>query len=131
MFIPLLSGADSYAQLITVLVIFILVLAVTMFVTRWMANYQKQQNAGTNIEIIETSRIANNKYVQILRIGETYLAVAVCKDTVTMLGEIPKEQLQTGSLNHDFGFRELLEKTVYRKQRESVETEGTQSDDEA
>ena len=87
----LLAGStDSYIQLITVLVVFVLVLGVTALVTRWIANYQKQQNVNANVEIIETTRIAGNKYVQILRIGDTYVAVAVCKDTVTQLCQIPK-----------------------------------------
>lgn len=110
----LLTGApDSYAQFITVLVVFVLVLAVTAVVTKWLAGYQKQQSANCNIEIIETTRISNSKYVQIIRVGETYMVIAVCKDTVTMLGEVPAEQLKErkpsqGSIN----FKELLERTM-------------------
>ncbi len=78
-----------------------------------MANYQKQQNANCNIEIIETTRIANNKYIQLVRAGDTYKVIAVCKDTVTMLGEVPKEQLK---FLHDDrnkkSFKELFEKTI-------------------
>ncbi len=40
----LLAGkTDSYAQFITVLAVFVLVLAVTAAVTKWIAGYQKQQ----------------------------------------------------------------------------------------
>ena len=87
-------GAGSYAQFITVLVVFVAVLGVTAWTTRWMANYQKQQSANENIQVIETTRIANNKYIQIIRAGEKYMVIAVCKDTVTMLGEISGEQLK-------------------------------------
>jgi len=110
----LLTGsAGSYAQFIAVLVIFVFVLGVTAFVTKWIAGYQKQQGAGSNIEVIETSRLTNNKYLQIIRVGEKYLAIAVCKDTVTMLGEIPREQLKnTEYTASGFGFREFLDKAV-------------------
>ena len=70
--IILTGKADSYAQFITVLFIFVAVLAVTALVTKWIAGYQKQQGAAGNIEVRETVRIANNKYIQLVRIGESY-----------------------------------------------------------
>ena len=94
MMVLLTGNTDSYAQFITVLIIFVLVLAVTALVTRWIANYQKEQSVNVNIEVIETTRISGNKYIQIVRLGEKYVAIAVCKDTVTLLGEISKEQLR-------------------------------------
>ena len=110
----LLTGhSDSYAQFITVLVIFVLVLSVTAYTTKWIANYQKQQSANCNIEVIETTRIANNKYIQIVRVGDTYMVIAVCKDTVTMLGEVPREQLRDMEyIQKNIGFKEFLERAV-------------------
>lgn len=110
----LLTGrSNSYVQFITVLLVFVLVLAVTALTTKWIANYQKQQSVNCNIEVIETTRISNNKYIQLVRVGEIYMAIAVCKDTVTMLGEIPKEQLAeiTGS-NGSPNFKELFDKVT-------------------
>ncbi len=110
----LLMGFESgYAQFIAVLVIFVLVLGVTALTTRWISGYQKQQSANSNIEVIETSRLTNNKYLQIIRVGETYKLIAVCKDTVTMLGDIPAEQLKTPEMvNSGLGFKELFDKAV-------------------
>ena len=110
----MLTGrSDSYVQFIAVLIIFVLVLGVTALTTKWIANYQKQQNVNCNIEVIETTRITSNKYIQIVRVGEIYKVIAVCKDTVTLLGEVPGEQLreihsgQTGVY-----FKELLDKVM-------------------
>lgn len=109
----LLTAGNSYAQLITVLVIFVLVLGVTAWATRWMAEYQKAQNVNANIEIIETVRITANKYIQLVRVGQKYMAIAVCKDTVTMLGEVPYEQLKFRDASEGkLSFKELLEKTI-------------------
>lgn len=119
----LLTGAESgYAQFIAVLVIFVLVLGVTALTTKWISGYQKKQGAGGNIEVIETSRLTNNKYLQIIRVGETYMVIAVCKDTVTMLGEIPKEQLKISQeANPGLGFRELFEKAVRKNSANASE----------
>lgn len=131
----LTEKTDSYAQFITVLIIFVLVLAVTAFVTRWIANYQKQQNANLNVEVIETTQIGANKYIQIIRLGKTYKAIAVCKDTVTCLGAVPEEQLMKGKPVQGgspsaFRFREIFDKAVRKVGVEPVETEDNQSDDE-
>lgn len=80
--IILTGKADSYAQFITVLFIFVAVLAVTALVTKWIAGYQKQQGAAGNIEVRETVRIANNKYIQLVQGSVSLIfAIAVCKDT--------------------------------------------------
>ena len=113
----LLTGStDSYAQFITVLLLFVLVLGITALTTRWIANYQKQAGTNENIQVIETARIANNKFVQIIRTGEKYFVVAVCKDTVTMLGEISEGQLKKKEKTpvQSFSFREFLDKAVKR-----------------
>ena len=113
MFILLNGNSNSYVQFITVLIIFVAVLAVTALTTRWIANYQKQQGVNANIEILEATRISNNKYIQLVRIGQTYMVIAVCKDTVTMLGEIPKEQLvEISNVNNSMNFKELFDKVI-------------------
>ena len=109
----LLTGrVDSAAQFITVLFLFVIVLIITAVTTRWIAGYQKQQNLNSNIEVIDTQRVANGKYIQIVRVGEKYIAIAVCKDTVAMLTEVQKEQLilnrnQDGT---EAGFGDMFDK---------------------
>lgn len=114
------SRLSSFAQLITLFLVFVFVLALTYFATKWMAQQQKQQFKCKNIEVIETFRISNTKYVQILRLGSKYVAISVCKDTVTMLTELEKEELefteqQEGMLN--LGFQEVLKKVKEMNKR--------------
>lgn len=103
---------DSYVQFITVLILFLFVLMITYWVTRWTAGYQKSQNVNANLEVLDIIRLSNNKYVQIIRIGRKYLAVAICKDTVTMLTEIPEQDLVFSEKNtaKGQGFKDVLEK---------------------
>lgn len=113
MLLALSDRTDSYVQFVTVLLLFVFVLAVTAFVTRWIGRYQKNSSsAGTNMELVEALRLSNNKYVQIIRVGRKYLALAVCKDTVTMLSEIPEEDLNfpEGSTGSALGFGDVLAK---------------------
>ena len=112
----LLTGMDSYAQLITVLVVFVVVLAIAAVVTKYIARYQKSLGSGSNVEVLETAQIAPGKYLQLVRLGETYAAVAVCKDTVTMLCQIPEEQIVRKDMVQEMKFRELLSGVLRREQ---------------
>lgn len=89
-----LSDLDSNIRLITTLFIFLLVLAATYIVTRWIAGYQKGQMSKGNIEVIETCRLSQTKYIQIVRVGAKYLVIGVCKDTITMLASLDETELE-------------------------------------
>lgn len=110
------SRIEAFAQLITLLIIFIFVLAVTYYVTRFVGNYQKNKLSGSNINILETMRIANNKYIQIVKIGSRVFAIAVAKDTVSYLCELDEDELiykesSSGKmLINNNNFKEILEK---------------------
>ena len=108
---------DGYAQLITVLIIFVVVLGITAITTKYIANYQKQSGMNANIEILETIKVSPTKYIQLVRIGDTYVAMAVCKDTVTKLCEVPKEQLQLIGPKDKAGssFKELLNSVLHKE----------------
>lgn len=87
------SAIDSAAQLLTVIVLFIVVLIATWLTIRYIAGVQKGKLSGSNFETVDTFRLSQNKYVQIMRIGHKYLAVAVCKDTVTVLCELQEDEI--------------------------------------
>ena len=112
MILAVSDRTDSYIQFLTVLIIFVFVLALTYWVTKWTAGYQKSKSTGANMELIDAMRLTNNKYVQIIRIGQKYLALAVCKDTVTMLAEIPEDELclSGGDETKISSFRDILSK---------------------
>ena len=111
MLLSLSTGLESVIQFITVILIFIFVLAITWISTRYLAGIQKDRYKTGNMELIETLRISNNKYMQIVRVGNKYFCMAVCKDTVTMLGEIRKEELvfHENNLNATMDFHKIFE----------------------
>lgn len=92
--ILILSSLDSFVQLITVLVIFIFVLIITYFTTRWMAGIQKGRSFNKNLHIIETISAGNNKMISIVQAGEKYLVVSIGKDEVHYLTELKQEELK-------------------------------------
>ncbi len=119
----LLTGVNGIAQLITVAVLFILVLVMTYFTTRFVGKYQKGQLSGNNIQVLDTLRLSQNKLVQIVRVGEQYFAIAVCKDTVTLLGEIDGDKLviKEQSTTSNMEFENILKRFRKREQENGQE----------
>lgn len=93
MLLAISSKTDSYLQFLTVLLLFVFVLLITFFTTRWIASYQKNKTNGRNIEVIETTRIASNKYLQIIRVGNKHLLIGIGKDEIHLLTELSAEEL--------------------------------------
>ena len=114
------GSLDSFVQLITILLLFLFVLVITYVVTRWVSGVQKIQMTGKNMELVETMRISNSKYLQIVRAGEKYLVIAVCTDTVTMLTELSAEEVSLGGKNevNSLSFREIMDKMKQQKNPE-------------
>ncbi|MGN0318952.1 MAG: flagellar biosynthetic protein FliO [Lachnospira sp.] len=112
-FATMSSRLESFVQFITLLLIFIFVLAVTYFSTRIVGKVQKNKLSGSNIQILETMRISNNKYIQIVRIGSKCFSIAVGKDEITYLCEINEDDLiykeQDFSVNSE-SFKAILDK---------------------
>ena len=97
---------NPIVQFITVTLIFVFVLAITYFTTRWIGSYQKKQMSYGNIQIIESYRISSNKILEIIKSGNKCFLIAVCKDTVTLIGEVDEETLdlkQTTDKSESFG----------------------------
>ena len=96
------SSLESFIQLITVLVIFIFVLILTYFTTRWMAGIEKGRSFNKNLRIIETINVGNNKMISIVAVGRKYIAVSIGKDEVNFLTELTEADLKDLSfLNPD------------------------------
>lgn len=92
------SSLDSFVQLITVLIIFIFVLILTYFTTRWMAGIQKGRSVNKNLRIVETIHVGNNKMISIVEAGKKYIVVSIGKDEVNYLTELSPDEIK------DFSF---------------------------
>ncbi len=87
------SSFGNFLELVGVLIAFVLVLIATYFTTRWIGNYQKVHQTNKNLKVIETLRLTNTKYIQIVQAGTEYLVIAIGKDEIHLLAQLTKEQL--------------------------------------
>ncbi|MDE5907567.1 MAG: flagellar biosynthetic protein FliO [Lachnospiraceae bacterium] len=120
MLLSVTTRMDSYIQFITVLILFVFVLAATYLITRWIAQYQKGKAGTGNLEIVETCRVSANKYVQIIRAGKKYLVVAIGKDEIHMLSELSEEEidLQENRQEQALDFASVLDRVKKLKDKD-------------
>lgn len=108
------SSIESIAQLITLILIFVFVIGLSYFATRLVGNFQKEKLKGSNIKILETMRVSNTKYIQVVEIGSKCFAIAVCKDTITYLCELNSDDLiytdSSNSMVKSESFKAILDK---------------------
>lgn len=107
------SFVGTFVQFVTVFVLFIFVLLMCAFTTKFVAGYQKGKMMSGNIHVLETYKIANNKFIQIVKIGDKIFAIGVGKDSITMLGEISEDTITITENSSEFvtpDFKTMLEK---------------------
>ncbi|MSS63000.1 flagellar biosynthetic protein FliO [Velocimicrobium porci] len=95
-----LTRVESLFNLFGILLVFLFILGLSYLVTKFIGKSNLLQQKNKNIQIIETYKIAPNKYIQIVRIGEKYLALGIGKEEIEFLTEIPNDQLLLESFSN-------------------------------
>lgn len=116
---------EGIIQLIVVLIMFIFVLALAYLTARLAGRFQSNIQSRSNMHIMETMRIGNNKYVQIIKVAEHYIVIGVGKDTIEFLTELDEDELNLEAMaNTDKGsFKDIL--SQFQKKKDENETDET------
>ena len=89
------STLDNVLELIGLVVVFVLILFAAYYCTKLIGRYSYNQFQAGNIEVIETFNISQAKHIQIIRVGmNKYIAIAVCKDSITKLADLTEEDIE-------------------------------------
>ena len=102
---------SNIIQLVVIIIVFIIVLIATYFTTRWIGKSGSIQAHSPNIRVKETFKIAPNRYIQIIELGDQYYAIGVSKDNITFLTELSKDQLDLTPTQTDQGtasFKDIM-----------------------
>lgn len=111
------SGLESIAQLICLILLFLFVLFLAYLAARITGSFQSNVlNKRSNVKVIEVFRLSNNKVIQIVKIGNQYLALALCKDTVTLLTKLDETEIKEQEATIEpINFKNILDKMKNEK----------------
>ncbi|MBO4890190.1 MAG: flagellar biosynthetic protein FliO [Lachnospiraceae bacterium] len=119
MILALTDRAESFTQFLTVILIFLLVLGLTYLTTRFVGNYQKIRSVNRNFEVIETLKITNGKYLQIVRVGEKYVVIGIGKDSITKVCELSEDDIKPVPEETGIQSSEMF-KAIFDKAKERI-----------
>ncbi len=92
-----MAGSNAFGnvlQLLGSLLLFVLILVASVYVTKWLGSSNIVQPRTRNMALKESIRIGPNRYLQIVMIGEKYYAIGVSKDQITRIAELDGEELK-------------------------------------
>lgn len=92
----LVSGGSSFSdwlELAGILILCIIVIAASYFVTKFIGTKQMGKQRNGNFKILEVCSVAPGKTLQLIQTGTRYLVLAVTKDSVTKLIELSEDEV--------------------------------------
>ena len=122
------SGWHSFVNILSLLLIFVLVVIMAYFSTKFVAKLQANNiNNKSNIKIVESYRLGNNKFIAIVKIGINYYAIALGKEEVTLIDKLDEEGLKINNEGTSEGvdgssvkldFKDVLSKIKNKKSKD-------------
>jgi len=88
-----ISRIESLINLFGVLIIFLLVLVAAYYTSKWIGKAKFLQQNNNNIQVIETFRLNQSKYIQIVKIGSKYVALGISKEHIEVLTELTEDEI--------------------------------------
>ncbi len=127
------SGMSSILSVISLILIFIFIVALAYFTTRFIAKYQNNSmNSRSNIRVIESFRMGSNKFVAIIEVSNNFYVIGVGKEEITLIDKLDSESVsdiknaQMKDLGKKIDFKEILSQI----KNKSVDREHTEDKDE-
>lgn len=110
------STFASFIKLLILLIVFVLILIASFYVTKWYAKSGLLKNKSQNIQVLESYPLGPGKQICIVKLGGKCIAVAICKDQITLLTELDESQLvyEEKKLS-EAGFQEIFSDMVKQK----------------
>lgn len=105
-----LSVADNFLQLFGVTVLFLVVLVITYFTTRIVGGIKMGALKESNFKVIDTYKISQNKFLQLIQVGKRYFVIAVGKDSIQLITELQKDEItiKSGNTGQANSFQDIL-----------------------
>ena len=111
-----MSAISSVAEVVGMLTAFTVVLAAAYFATRYLGKYAAGGRNGGNIHILETVKLAPERYLQIIEISERYFLIGVSKTDISLITELKKEEEIKTDIR--IPFKDLLDRARKNKEKD-------------
>ena len=129
-FLNILHGIG---QLLVLLLILAFVLFLAYYTSKLTARFQNNLTKGGSMSVIETIRLQDGKYLQIVKIADRYIVLALGKEEVTYICELDElpERTEGNTSDDNSGFLAVLNKFTAKNNDSDKEiNDGSTKEDE-
>lgn len=130
------SGMKAALQMISLILIFVFVVALAYFGTKFVAKYQSNVlHKNSNIQVIESFRIASNKFIAIVKICDDFYALSIGKDEIHLIDKLDPQKVfdiknsDTGA-SKKLDFKDILAQVKNGKKQDLQESSQIESSEE-
>ncbi len=107
-----ISTTDSFVQLVSLVFVLIIILVAAYYTSRFVGKMKMGQMNKSNFQVIDTYRISQNKALQIVKIANKYVVIAIAKDTIEIITELDEAEVMIREVHNDEkqNFKQILDK---------------------
>ena len=106
------STWDSFIQLVGLSLLLIVILIAAYYTTKFVGGIKVGQLKNSNFKVIDAYRISPNKVIQIVKIANKYMVIAVGKDSINYITELEEAEIffRDENTGEKLIFKQILEK---------------------
>lgn len=82
------STLGMLGQLFFLILIFVFILFLTYYSTKWVSTLKFKTRNSKNIKIIESTSVGVQNTIQLIQVGEQFFLIGVTKENITFLSEL-------------------------------------------
>ncbi|ABX43061.1 flagellar biosynthetic protein FliO [Lachnoclostridium phytofermentans] len=105
------NSNKSWLELIGLLLLFSFIVIGCYLTTKFVANKQLKQVKHSNFKVIDTYRITQNKFLQLVQIGTRYVVISITKENITFIAELSEDELkfkEDTEVKKEINFKQIL-----------------------
>lgn len=87
------STFENVMQLIGLVIVFIIILVAAYFTSRLVGTSAVSNLKNRNFKVIETYKVAPNRFLQIIEVSGKFIVIGVSKDHIEYITEINADQV--------------------------------------
>ncbi|MCR5521505.1 MAG: flagellar biosynthetic protein FliO [Lachnospiraceae bacterium] len=106
------NSSGSNWKLLGLIILCAVIIAACYYTTRFIGKRSGGGlgfSRGRNIRVIETFRITQKQFLQLIRCGDKYLLISISKDNITLLSEIDVENIELEEIEAEHkSFKDII-----------------------
>ena len=130
----LLNILHSIGQLLVLLLILAFVLFLAYYTSKLTAKFQNNLTKGQSMSVVETIRLQDGKFLQIVKVSDRYIVLGLGKEEITYICELDEmpERVEDSVSSDNSGFLAVLNKFTAKDNNSAneVNDESAKEDEE-